>query len=254
MDLRQITIGRSRNCDIFLDPRCEYASNMHATIYYNGQHLVYRDTSTNGTIINGRLYKHQEVVIHQGDQIMLAGKYPLPWMKIDSFFPVITGTMASQPQPQPQYAQQAQQPNYQYNEVPMTPSANEYVNTNGWSWGAFQLYPIWGFANGCWWAIFIWLGVTVLSYFLTPQLIWLTRSLYVGIFLCWLIGFIPSLMFGLFGRRWAWNNRNWASGESFERTQHVWNIIGLILFIVSTSFLVISMLALPSIYGSMYLW
>lgn len=243
MDLREITIGRSRNCDIFLDPQCQYASNMHATIYYNGQHLVYRDTSTNGTIINGRLYKHQEVVIHRGDQIVLAGKYMLPWAKIDSFFPVVTGTMA---QPQgatiPNYAGPTPAP-------AMEQPANDYVDTSGWSWGAFQIYPIWGFANGCWWAIFIYLGAAVLSYFAMLGMAAATYNPVISMFAGYVVGFIPSLLFGLFGRRWAWNNRNWSSGESFNHAQHVWNIWGLVLFIISTVFFVFTL-----IFASNFSW
>lgn len=32
MNLREITIGRSANCDIYLDQNCQYASNLHGTI------------------------------------------------------------------------------------------------------------------------------------------------------------------------------------------------------------------------------
>jgi len=245
MDLREITIGRSSNCDIYLDPRCDYASNMHATIYYNGQHLVFRDTSTNGTIINGRLYKHQEVIIHHGDQIVLAGKYPLPWQKIDSFFPVITGTMAQQAPPRPDYVN---------NQMPPTPPAEEYVETGGWSWGAFSLYPIWGFANGCWWAIFIAIGAAVLSILSYLLMIYLTRNLLVSFFIAYVVSLIPSLIFGLNGRKWAWNNKNWASAESFAKAQRVWNIIGLILFIVSIAIVVIEIIAINEAMNSVSLY
>lgn len=245
MDLREITVGRSSNCDIYIDPRCQYASNMHATIYYNGQHLVYRDTSSNGTVINGRPYKHQEVVIHRGDQILLAGKYQLPWSKIESFFPVITGTMA-QPQAsiptKPNYAQQQ----------PATPQqpVNDYVETNGWSWGAFSLYPIWGFANGCWWAIFIWIGAGVLAWLAALLMGYLTYNPIVALFTMYVVALIPCLIFGLNGRKWAWNNKNWASGVAFAKAQRVWNIIGLILFIISVVCVVIYIFVLNAAMSS----
>ena len=40
MNLREITIGRSANCDIYLDQNCQYASNLHGTIYYDGFQLM----------------------------------------------------------------------------------------------------------------------------------------------------------------------------------------------------------------------
>ena len=67
MNLREVTIGRSPNCDILLDPRCQYASSMHATIYCEGEQLMYRDMSTNGTIINGRRIHKKTVPIRRGD-------------------------------------------------------------------------------------------------------------------------------------------------------------------------------------------
>lgn len=87
MNLREVTIGRSRDCDIFLDPRCQYASGHHGVIYSDGNQLMFRDTSSNGTMINNISVRHRAVPIERGDIIMLAGKYQLNWNQIDSFFP-----------------------------------------------------------------------------------------------------------------------------------------------------------------------
>ncbi len=56
MTLREVTIGRDKNSDIYLDDRCAYASNNHATIYYDGNQLMFRDNSSNGTMINNIIW------------------------------------------------------------------------------------------------------------------------------------------------------------------------------------------------------
>lgn len=136
MNLREVTIGRSNNCDIFLDARCKYASNMHGTIYYDGNQLMYKDTSTNGTLINNVSVHKRAIPINRGDVIMIAGKYPLSWNQIDSFFPYSPnrqmGTLVAAPSPVVQPT--AQQP-----------------NLSAWNWGAFFLPGLWGLFNGCWW-------------------------------------------------------------------------------------------------------
>ena len=69
---REITIGRAGNCDLRLDPRCNYASNQHATILYDGRQLMFKDTSSNGTYINNVKVHNRTVLLHRGDVIMLA--------------------------------------------------------------------------------------------------------------------------------------------------------------------------------------
>ena len=79
MILREVTIGRSKDCDIYLDPRCEFASSYHATIYMDGTQLMYKDCSRNGTLINNVSVHNRAVPIKYGDVIMLAGRYQLSW-------------------------------------------------------------------------------------------------------------------------------------------------------------------------------
>lgn len=86
MNLREITIGRSKDCDIYLDRNCIYASVLHAAIYMDGSQLMYRDNSTNGTMINNIMVHKRAVPISHGDVIMVAGKYLVNWNQIDSFF------------------------------------------------------------------------------------------------------------------------------------------------------------------------
>ncbi|MBQ7443563.1 MAG: FHA domain-containing protein [Bacteroidaceae bacterium] len=186
--LREVTIGRDKNCDIYLDQRCKYASSMHATIYYDGQQLMFRDSSSNGTLINNVNVRHRAVPITRGDTIMIAGQYPINWNQIDAFFPSARpAVVMPQPTPAP------------------PPPPEVKPDTESWSWGAFALYPIWGFFNGCWWAFLVsFVSFTIL----------------------------PSILFGIFGRRQAWANGTWTSAADFNATQEKWDAWGLVMFII----------------------
>lgn len=188
MNLREVTIGRSKDCDIYLDPRCEYASNHHAVIYYDGSQMMFKDTSANGTLINNISVKHRSVPIHHGDIIMLAGKYLVNWNQIDSYFP-----------------QMRQRTKYMgtVSDDSLNVQAATAPNVTKWNWGAFGIYPIWGFFNGCWWGILI--------------------SLFLG-----LLYPIPNIIFGIYGTRWSWNNKTWDSVQKFESAQYAWAICGIV--------------------------
>lgn len=84
---RVITIGRDINCDIVLSEACIYASQKHATMYMDGEQIMYRDNSTNGTFINNISVHNRTVPVEFGDVIMLAGNYQLDWSKIEEYFP-----------------------------------------------------------------------------------------------------------------------------------------------------------------------
>lgn len=194
MVLREITVGRSKDCDIYLDPRCKYASGHHGTIYYDGSRLMFRDTSTNGTMINNVSVKKRAVPIQHGDIIMLAGQYQLNWNQIDAFFPSASYQQNfNNSNFNSAFTSPAQPANMQQLAIP------EYK----WNWGAFALYPIWGFFNGCWWAILI------------------------SVFFGWTI--IPNFVFGIYGSRWAWENKQWSSVNDFKQAQSSWSTAGIII-------------------------
>lgn len=203
MMLREVTIGRSKDCDIYLDERCIYASSHHATIYYDGNQLMYRDCSSNGTMINNVSVKHRAVPIRRGDTIMVAGKYQISWNQIDVYFP---GRPQQQMAPQQSFQQPFQQ-SYQQPAMQAPVDEGDSLNLSKWNWGAFSLYPLWGFFNGCWWAFLI------------------------GFFVGWLFP-IPNIIFGVYGTRWAWQNRSWRSAADFMATQHGWDIAGIIIFVL----------------------
>lgn len=203
MNIREITIGRSKTSDIYLDDRCIYASNNHGSIYYDGNQMMYRDNSSNGTMVNNIMVRRRAVPIRQGDIIMIAGRYQLNWNQINSFF--------VQRQPMPV--------NNAYQSVPDSPvsqalraAAEPQVDLHKWSWGAFGLYGIWGFFNGCWWAFL------------------------VAIFLGSWIPLIPNIIFGIYGTRWAWENKRWDSAEDFVKTQSNWDTAAIIVICLAVFF------------------
>lgn len=201
MNLREVTIGRAKNCDIYLDPRCKYASNVHARIYLDGTQLMYKDTSSNGTLINNINIKNRAVPIRRGDIIMLAGQYQLNWNQIDVFFPELSGMRTINTERVCTSGTQID-----------SPALSVQPDLTKWSWGAFVLYPIWGFFNGAWWGILI----ALFCFWLSP---------------------IPNIMFGIMGRRLAWNSGNWANSEDFERSQKSWDTAGIILFCLDLVFM-----------------
>lgn len=209
--LREVSVGRSASCDIYLDQSCKYASGLHGTIYYDSSQLMFRDTSTNGTWINNIKVHKRAVPIHHGDIIMLAGRYHINWNQIDAYFPNIPESLSQTPIPQP--AVPVSQP------APTT-TPNNVVDTSKFSWGAFMLPGIWGFFNGCWWMFLV-----NISYFL------LGLIPIVNVFVS-VASIITNIIFGVYGMRWAWQNRSWNSPQDFIQTQAIWNRVGLILFAV----------------------
>ncbi len=73
----------------------------------------------------------------------------------------------------------------------------------GWNWGAFWWSWIWGIAHTVWIALLA---------------------------LC--LGIIWMIVLGVKGNEWAWQHRQFDSGEQFKQTQAVWSKWGWILFFV----------------------
>ncbi len=132
MTLREITVGRAKNSDIYLDDRCIYASNNHGFFYYDGNQLMYRDNSSNGTMINNIMIKRRAVPVRHGDIIMIAGRYQLNWNQIDMFFPPMHKQPMNVEPPMESPVQQALR------------AATEEPDLDKWNWGAFCLSGIWG--------------------------------------------------------------------------------------------------------------
>ena len=48
-----------------------------------------------------------------------------------------------------------------------------------------------------------------------------------------------SVLFGIKGTEWAWNNRSWNSITNFKQTQETWNKAGLAFFLFGVMIMVI---------------
>lgn len=211
MIMREVTVGRGKDCDIYLDPGCKYASNHHATIYYDGNNLMFKDTSSNGTMINNIDVRQRAVMIHRGDTIMLAGRYQISWNQIDIYFPPTDNVSVGNCNGG---GMRGSQVSVGSSVSRVGHSVLTAPETSKWNWGAFFMYPIWGCFNGCSWAIL------------------------VAIFFFWLNP-IPNIVFGIYGTRWAWNNKRWGSVTDFENTQRSWGIAGVVITVTGIVFTVL---------------
>lgn len=193
MSIRKVSIGRNPRSDIRLDEGHIYASKHHGEIYYDGYQMIYRDMSTNGTMINRTMVKHRSVPLQRGDIIMLAGRYLLDWNAIDAFVPTkwAGGTVFGN--------QDTVHATSTASGMPQT----MHIDVDAWNWGAMGLYPLWGVFNGCWW------------------------TLPVGIAIGWLFP-LPNLVFGRFGTQWALQGRQWNSMQEFIDKQKQWRLAGII--------------------------
>ncbi len=82
----------------------------------------------------------------------------------------------------------------------------------GWSWGAFMLNWIWGIANN----------------------VWLSLLCFVPF-----VNIVMIFVLGVKGKEWAWREKQWLSVEDFKRVQKVWDIIGLVLFLLNLVWIVL---------------
>ena len=89
----------------------------------------------------------------------------------------------------------------------------------GWSWGAFLLNWIWAIGNRTW------IGLLALIPY---------------------VGFIFSIVLGIKGRQWAWENKRWDSVEHFNKVQRRWSFWGLTLFLGAMTLGVLAAVLIPA--------
>jgi pSer/pThr/pTyr-binding forkhead associated (FHA) protein len=84
--MRTITVGRDDSCDIVINN--SRVSRIHAQITPDGTGYLYRDSSSNGTRINGvKLNRGDEMHVVAGDSVILADVEALPWHKVQNLLP-----------------------------------------------------------------------------------------------------------------------------------------------------------------------
>jgi hypothetical protein len=151
--MRTITIGRAPSCDIIInDPN---VSRVHAEISVEGGQYLYRDTSTNGTVVNGRRINNERVYVMPYASVILASSVPLPWDKLIPLLPLASGNHNRQTVPiqhqQPAY----QSAPYHYQQpapAPAPPAPPIQNDSLGIGWGILAFFiPIAG-----WIMYFVW--------------------------------------------------------------------------------------------------
>ena len=89
-------------------------------------------------------------------------------------------------------------------------------NINSFNWGAFALWPIWGFGNKMSYLFVVYVVLSIASYLVVPALIAIAISFYLG----------------FKGNKLSWEKKDWASIERFEKIQHRWNVAGIVVIVV----------------------
>lgn len=197
--MKIITIGRDDSCDIVLsDSRI---SRIHANLIEQNGYLIYRDMSTNGTLINGIKLHHGEMAVNYGDSILLASAMALPWHKIQN---LLQQNRNYDNRPSASFVESNQNGSYTYREN------KQPDHLNRWNWGAFYFSWLWGVCNGVYWPLLMFI----------PVIGWIT------------IPFIVIYL-GVKGNELAWQKRKWDSAEHFTATQHKWAVAALCMFILS---------------------
>lgn len=83
--MKTITVGRYPTCDIIIE---DYdVSRVHAEVSRYEDKFLYKDTSKNGSLINGKLCKCESVIVEAGTEILLSGRVKLPWIQVYMLLP-----------------------------------------------------------------------------------------------------------------------------------------------------------------------
>lgn len=106
------------------------------------------------------------------------------------------------------------------------PNVSETQNIGKWSWGAAAItfwYALSMKFKNLWMYLVILIGIRALDNSQNISLSVIGLLLYITIF----------VYMGLNGRKLAWENRKWKSLDQFLKTQRVWDVCGIIVFILT---------------------
>ena len=147
--MRTITVGRSRDCDIVIAD--SGVSRLHAEISLVGGQYVYRDVSSNGSAIGGRIILNDKVIVAPGTRIMLANRVPLPWNQVQQLLPLHGGDQG-RTEITPGGVTQPYRPSNNYDPVPPPPPRYYKPDELGVGWAILAfLIPLVG-----WIFYFVW--------------------------------------------------------------------------------------------------
>lgn len=204
--MRKITVGRNPQSNIVVSSDYVTVSGNHATISYDGQVYIIQDHSTNGTYVNGTKINNAVCQIRQGDNITLGTKYVLNLNEVISLLSggATTERIVKNPEPiKPVITPQpVAEPEKSKNEV------KEPECLNKWNWGAFCFSWIWAVCNGIYWPLIM----------LIP---------YLG----QIIGLVISIILGINGNRYAWEQYK-GNANDFDERQKSWSKAAGIYFLI----------------------
>ncbi len=77
-----LTVGRDVGCDITINNNESKVSRVHAELKVFESQYIFKDKSKNGSIVNGKIIKNEEVIVAFGDEIILGESVLLPWDQV----------------------------------------------------------------------------------------------------------------------------------------------------------------------------
>lgn len=235
----KITVGRAPECDVVVDQAFGRVSNEHATLEVQDGQLIFKDHSSNGTMINGRLIHHSSIAIQNGDKIMLADTYELTWPTILRLFPSLqrrterfdgsqiesgerrTEMFNPSEVVSPEHGVTEHMHSQTISENTTVGQLNDYTQSEvdeyleKFNLGACLSTWVWAMCNHIYWPLLI-IPISLIPYL----------GQIVSLFLC--------AYLGIKGNRMAWHKSNLPFGK-FVTSQKKWVGIGVILFLVFTA-------------------
>lgn len=232
----KVTIGRAPECDLVVDQSYGRVSNEHATLEIQDGQLIFKDHSSNGTMINGRLIHQSSIAIQNGDKIMLADAYELSWAIILRLFPSLQrkterfdGSQIESGERKTEMFNPADiesshgdstngTRHHTISENETVGQLNDYTQLEvdeyleRFNLGAFLSTWVWSLCNRIYWPLII-IPISLIPYL----------GQIVSLFLC-------SYM-GIKGNALAWNRSTESFGK-FVSSQKKWIGIGVFLFLI----------------------
>lgn len=238
-------VGRDPGlCDIVVDQEYGRVSRSHATLEIQDGQLIFKDHSTNGSMVNGRKIQNSSIAIRRGDKILLANTYELTWPIIIGMFPSLQPhTPSFDGSRDDTYGRSTEMLNPSVGENshrdtehmsrPLDPGEatagqpNDFAQVevddylDKFNPGAFLSSWVWALCNRIYWPLFI-IPISLIPY----------------------IGQISSLFLcsylGIDGSRMAWHKTN-EPFDKFVSTQKKWVGVGIILFLIFTAVQLLSL-------------
>lgn len=121
--MRKVTIGRNADNNIVIADQSVSGYHADLEIHDNGE-MIFRDHSTNGTMVNGNYLHNDFCYVYGNDNIVFPGQHKLDWsltgVAAPAGAPAAVSAPAPQPAPQPVYQHPAPQQLYQIGDISFT--------------------------------------------------------------------------------------------------------------------------------------